>query len=330
VGLLRRRRGQGEADGVGAVRLYYASDIHGTETLWRKFLHAARVYEAGVLVMGGDVTGKVVVPLVEDGGAHVAELFGRAERAGTGEELDDLERRIRANGMYPHRMSSAEVGRVAALSEEAREAWFAEVMLVTFERWLALAEARLADAPVRCFVMPGNDDPPAVDGAIERAARVEGCDGRVVEFGGYRMVSVGYSNRTPFDSPRELDEDELYRRICGLADEAGDMDRCLFNLHVPPYDSTLDTCAALDDHLEVVMAGSEPKLIAAGSTAVREAIERYQPLASLHGHIHESAGATRIGRTLCINPGSDYHTGRIAGCLLQLRGGGVRHQFVTG
>jgi Icc-related predicted phosphoesterase len=323
----RVRKGAGGSD---AVRLYYASDIHGTETLWRKFLHAARVYEAGVLVMGGDVTGKVVVPLVEDGGAYVAELFGRAERAGSEEELEDLEKRIRANGMYPHRMSAAEVERVAALSEQAREEWFAEVMLVTFERWLALAEERLADPAVRCFVMPGNDDPPAVDTAIERAARVEGCDGRVVAFGDYTMVSLGYSNRTPFDSPRELEEDELLRRISELADAAGDMDRCVFNLHVPPVDSSLDTCAALDENLEVVMAGSEPKLISAGSTAVREAIERYQPLLSLHGHIHESAGATRIGRTLCINPGSDYHTGRIAGCLLQLRGEDVRHQFVTG
>ena len=327
--LSRVKRGK-EAGGSDAVRLYYASDIHGTETLWRKFLAAARVYDAGVLVMGGDVTGKVVVPVVEDGGAYVAELFGQPERAGTVEELDALEQRIRANGMYPHRMNPAEVERVAALSVEAREAWFAEVMLVTFERWLALAAERLADSPVRCFVMPGNDDPHAVDGAIERAPRVEGCDGRVVEFGGYTMVSLGYSNRTPFASPRELDEDELYRRICAIADTAGDMDRCIFNLHVPPLDSTLDTCAALDEHLEVIMAGSEPKLIGAGSSAVREAIERYQPLASLHGHIHESAGATRIGRTLCINPGSDYHTGRIAGCLLQLRPGGVRHQFVTG
>jgi Icc-related predicted phosphoesterase len=323
----RVRKGAGGSD---AVRLYYASDIHGTETLWRKFLHAARVYEAGVLVMGGDVTGKVVVPLVEDGGAYVAELFGRAERAGSEEELEDLEKRIRANGMYPHRMSAAEVERVAALSEQAREEWFADVMLVTFERWLALAEERLADPAVRCFVMPGNDDPPVVDTAIERAARVEGCDGRVVAFGDYTMVSLGYSNRTPFDSPRELDEDELFQRISDLADAAGDMDRCVFNLHVPPVDSSLDTCAALDENLEVVMAGSEPKLISAGSTAVREAIERYQPLLSLHGHIHESAGATRIGRTLCINPGSDYHTGRIAGCLLQLRGEDVRHQFVTG
>lgn len=326
MGLLRRRR-DGGAD---AVRLYYASDIHGTETLWRKFLHAARVYEAGVLVMGGDVTGKVVVPLVEDGGAVTAELFGRAERAGSEEEVAALEQRIRANGMYPHRMSRAEVERVAALPDEQREEWFAGVMMLTFERWLALAEERLGGAPVRCFVMPGNDDPEGVDGAIERAARVEACDGRVVEFGGWTMLSLGYSNRTPFDSPRELDENELYTRISALADAVEDMERCLFNLHVPPHDSTLDTCAALDDDLQVVMAGSEPKLISAGSTAVREAIERYQPAVTLHGHIHESAGATRIGRTLCINPGSDYHTGRIAGCLLQLRADGVRHQFVTG
>jgi uncharacterized protein len=63
---------------------------------------------------------------------------------------------------------------------------------------------------------------------------------------------------------------------------------------------------------------------------VRRAIERFQPLAALHGHIHESPGMNRIGRTLCVNPGSDYHTGRISGCLVTLRGHHVQHQFVTG
>jgi uncharacterized protein len=180
------------------------------------------------------------------------------------------------------------------------------------------------------FVMPGNDDPAGVDDAIEAAAKVEGCDGRVVEFDGYGMVSVGYSNPTPFDSPRELSEEALYERICGLADQLEDPQRSIFNLHVPPFDSSLDTAAELTEDLEVVMSGSAPKMIPVGSTAVREAIERYQPMLSLHGHVHESAGATRIGRTLCINPGSDYHTGRISGCILQLRGAEARHQFVTG
>ena len=99
---------------------------------------------------------------------------------------------------------------------------------------------------------------------------------------------------------------------------------------MPPYGSGLDTAAELDEDLSVVMSGSKPKLIPVGSTAVRELIERYQPLLGLHGHVHERAGATRIGRTLCINPGSDYHTGRISGCLVQLRADRITHQFVTG
>lgn len=325
MGLFKRNDKGG---GASATRLYYASDIHGSEVLWRKFLNAAGAYKAEVLVMGGDVTGKVVVPLVEQPDGFHVDLFG-SRSVVAGEQLEEMEHKIRNNGMYPHRMTGADVERVAALSEEEREHWFADVMRATFDGWLALAGERLDDS-TRCFVMPGNDDPEGVDDAIEQAAKVEACDGRVVAFGDYTMISVGYSNRTPFDSPRELTEEELFARIGAMAEEAGDMARCIFNLHVPPYDSTLDTAPALDENLAVVMSGSAPKMIGVGSTAVREAIERYQPLLSLHGHVHESPGATRIGRTLSINPGSDYHTGRIAGCLINLKGDTVRHQFVTG
>ena len=325
MGLFGRKRG---GDASPPVRLYYASDIHGSEVLWRKFLNAAEGYKAEVLVMGGDVTGKVVVPLVERAdGVHV-ELFGEHQVVAL-DDVEELEHRIRANGMYPHRMSPDEVARVAGLDEDAKEAWFADVMRRTFDDWLALADDRLG-GDTRVFVMPGNDDPAGVDDAIEAAAKVEACDGRVVEFDGYTMLSVGYSNPTPFDSPRELTEEALFARICSLADQVEDPQRAIFNLHVPPYDSSLDTAAELTEDLEVVMSGSAPKMIPVGSTAVREAIERYQPMLSLHGHVHESAGATRIGRTLCINPGSDYHTGRISGCIVQLRGAEARHQFVTG
>lgn len=324
-----RRRAQSGA-GAKAARLYYASDIHGSEVLWRKFLNAAKVYGAQVIVMGGDVTGKAVVPLVRRGDRYEMELFGRKETLGDEQQLAEAETRVRANGMYPHRMSPEEVARVSELSSEEREGWFAEVMLQTLYRWMALADKRLQGTDVRCFLMPGNDDPPGVDSAIEGAQRVEACDDRIVEFDGHQMISLGYSNKTPFHSPRELDEEELYARIQSLIDQLEDPGSAVFNLHVPPYDSTLDTAAELDEDLSVVMLGSEPKMIPVGSTAVRELIERYQPLLSLHGHVHESANATRIGRTLCINPGSDYHTGRIDGCLITIRDSDVRHQFVTG
>ena len=329
MALFRRRREEALSRG-GWLRLYYASDIHGTEVLWRKFLHAPTVYDAEVLVMGGDLTGKVVIPLVEQNGSLVAELFGHSETANTPQEREKLEHRIRSNGMYPHVMVPDEVGRVAALSEEDRELWFANVMLETFDRWMNLAEERLGDRAVRCFVMPGNDDPPGVDTAIERASRVEACDQRIVEFGGYTMLSLGYSNITPFDSPRELSEDELYGRVESMAAQISDFSRCVFNLHVPPHASQLDSAPELDAELRVVVSAGQPKMTPVGSTAVRESIERYQPLLALHGHVHESRGATRIGRTLCINPGSDYHTGRISGALAHLKDDRVDYQFVVG
>jgi Icc-related predicted phosphoesterase len=326
MGLFRREKAGG---GGAATRVYYASDIHGSEVLWRKFLNAGKAYKADVLVMGGDVTGKVVVPLVEEDGGFRVDLFGQAEVVGP-EDVEEMEHKIRSNGMYPHRMTPAEVARIAGLGEDEKEEWFADVMRRTFDGWLALAAERL-DGSKRCFVMPGNDDPAGVDSAIEDAVRVEACDGRIVELAeGMTMISLGYANETPFDSPRELPEDELYRRVAALADQIDDMERCVLNLHVPPYDSSLDTAPALNEKLEVVMSGSAPKMIPVGSTAVRELIERYQPVLSLHGHVHESPGATKIGRTLAINPGSDYHTGRISGCIIQLRPGDARHQFVTG
>lgn len=327
---LFKRSSNGASKNGPKLRLYYASDIHGTEVLWRKFLHAPAVYEAQVIVMGGDVTGKAVIPLIDDGGKITCELFGQPASATTAEEREELQHRIRSNGMYPHVMSTAEVSRVADLSEDEREVWFAEVMLHTFDRWMALAEERLAETDVRCFVMPGNDDPPGVDTTIERATRVEACDERIVEYAGYTMVSLGYSNITPFDSPRELEEDELYRRVEAMADQVGDLSRCVFNLHVPPFKSELDTAPELDDELRVVTTAGQPRMIPVGSTAVRELIERYQPLLALHGHVHESRGATRIGRTLCINPGSDYHTGRISGVLTHLDDDRVDYQFVIG
>jgi len=281
--------------------------------------------------MGGDVTGKVVIPLVENSdGGWTADLYGNPITATTDEEIKALEDRIRNSGLYPHRMTPEQVDEVSGMSEDRREEWFAQVMLETFRRWLELGGERLDGTGVRCFMMPGNDDPSGVDQAIEEASYVEACDDRIVEIDDYTMVSLGWSNRTPFDSPRELEEDELFERVSRLADQVDEKDRLILNLHVPPYDSQLDTAPALDEELNVVMSGSEPKMIPVGSTAVRELIEKYQPVLSLHGHVHESPGATNIGRTLSINPGSDYHTGRIAGCLITLSGDSAKHQFVTG
>jgi len=205
-------------------------------------------------------------------------------------------------------------------------------MLHTFGEWIKLADERLAGTGIRCFVMPGNDDPQALEDCIRQGVYVESCDEAVVEFDGYTMLSLGYSNRTPWDSPRELDEDQLYQRIHDLSEQVPDMSRCVFNLHVPPYDSRLDTAAELDENFKMVLIGKEPHMIPVGSTAVRQAIEEYQPLVSLHGHIHESSGIRRLGkrRGVILNPGSDYSTGALNGALVSLHKDRADAQLVRG
>jgi Icc-related predicted phosphoesterase len=313
------------------MKLYYASDIHGSETCWRKFVNSASFYRAGVIVMGGDITGKGVVPIVETApGRWTAEYKGRHYDMSTEQELEALESRITFTGMYAHRCTEAQYEELAAAGD--RETAFEAIMIETFHRWLELGEERLAKAGIDCWVMPGNDDAWAIDSAFNETGRVRNCDRRVVDLGeGYSMLSLGYANPTPWDSPREVSEERLAEMIEELVPQVPSMDRAIFNLHVPPHNSELDIAPQLDDDMRITTTGGEMNLGPVGSTAVREAIERHQPLLAVHGHIHESRNAKKIGRTLCINPGSSYSLGQLDGVIVDLKGDRVRrHQFVIG
>jgi len=313
------------------VRVYYAGDIHGSEKCWRKFLSAAAFYEADVVILGGDITGKALVPLVERRpGEWSAHVLGRDEVARGEEAATELEKRIRFNGFYPYRCSEDEY-RGLEEDEEYRERVVTDVMCRELERWLELADEKLADSDARCFVMPGNDDEFEIDTVLARSTRIENPDGRVVRVGAYQLLSCAWTNPTPWHTARELPEDELEAKLeeIGTALER-DMP-AVFNLHCPPHDSGLDMAPWLTDDLGVVIRGGEQVLIPVGSRAVRATIERHQPLLGLHGHIHESRGTATIGRTLCLNPGSAYSEGVIDGVLVDLDGDRVvRHQFVQG
>lgn len=321
----RKRRDAGDR-----LRLFYTSDVHGSDVCWRKFLNASGHYGCQALVMGGDLTGKALVPIVRVNGSYCAYVIGEERNARSRDELLELADAIRLNGFYPLEVS-AEEHRAMREDADLRERLFGQAMLEALERWTALADERLADAGVQVFVMPGNDDPWSVDSVLERSRTITTCDGRIVNVGEHEMVSCGYSNRTPWNSPRELDEDELYRQVRGLADQLRSPATAIFNLHVPPYDSGLDTAMELDGELRPVVKGGRAHEIPVGSSAVRQLIEEFQPALALHGHIHESRGIARIGRTVAINPGSDYAGGHIDGCVVDLSSAGVRSfQLVSG
>jgi Icc-related predicted phosphoesterase len=317
------------------TRLFFASDFHGSQRIFRKFLNAAKHYEADVLVMGGDVVGKLAIPVIREGnGRFRAHLMGKTEHLEGPADVESFEERLGTLGYYSKVMDEDEY-RAIQSDAAAVESVFHDLARERLASWIELAETRLAGSGVKCFVIGGNDDDPEVLELLKNAntQSIVFCEGKEVEIDDHhRMISVGFSNRTPWKTPRELDDDDLGKMIEGLAGSVADAQHAIFNLHVPPVDSTLDTCPMLDwstNPPTQIVKGGQVVLHGAGSRAVRRAIELHQPMLSLHGHIHESAGVVKIGRTTSVNPGSEYGEGVLRGCLLTLARDEVKSYQLT-
>ncbi len=311
--------------------LYYASDIHGSDVCWRKFLNAAKFYGADLLVMGGDVSGKAVVPVVAAPGGHLVRQFA-GERVLDRAEMDQLETRIRDMGFYPYYTTEEELDAVWEDPAAVHEV-FLRLMRDSLTRWLDWAEQKLAGTGVDAYVMTGNDDPPELREMIASSAVLTDPEDKLIDLGeGMTMISCGWSNQTPWNSPREMTEPDLQRHMEKLAAEVDDPSRSVFNLHVPPLGTAIDRAPVLDSSLKPVVKGGAVLMESVGSAAVRAVIEEYQPMLSLHGHIHESRGAIKIGRTLCVNPGSEYADGVLMGALIEIDGrkGIRRYQLPSG
>jgi len=297
------------------VRIFYASDIHGSDRCFRKFLGARKFYGADALVLGGDITGKAIVPLVQAGGEVRATFLGSDHVLSGEEEVAALEQRIADTGYYSHRCTPEEADALRA-DPEALHALFVRKIVERVEQWMALADERL-DTP--CFVNAGNDDPPEVDPVIDAAQRVEFLEGRVVRMpADIELASCGYANRTPWDCPRDVEESELAKRLGAVVEQVEDPAWAMFNFHCPPYDSQIDLGPRLDEDLRLRQTAGGIEMRPVGSTACRAVIERYQPLMGLHGHLHESRGTIKIGRTVCVNPGSEYTEGVLRGALIDV------------
>jgi len=303
---------------MSKTRIFFATDLHGSERCFRKFVSAGKFYDANVLVVGGDITGKMIIPIVNQPDASfTAELFGVKRLVKQEKDLLALEDDIRNSGFYPYRTDPEEMKLLA--DETKIDELFSRVMVETLERWVRLAEKHLRNTGIKCFIMPGNDDRLVVDHVIEESDFVVNPEGKVVCIDGYHdMISTGYANITPFDCPRDIPEEELAKKIEAMASQVKDMRNCIFNFHCPPYDTQLDPAPKLDQDLKPVVRGGNVVMYPAGSTSVRSAIEKYQPLLGLHGHIHESRGIFRIGRTICLNPGSEYTEGYLRGAIVNL------------
>ena len=298
------------------MRIFFATDIHGSEVCWRKFLNAGAFHQADVLVMGGDMTGKAMVPIVaRSGGGWELTLQEQLHVLTTEDELAAMRKRILDRGYYPIVLTPDEVAAWSA-DPTAVDARFRAEMIANVERWMALADERLKGTSIRCIVSPANDDIFELDPIIDAAERVDLGEGNLLEIGGFTFASTGWANPTPWNTFRELPEPELREKIDGLVKDVPDMRRAIFNFHAPPYGSNLDSAPQLNPDMTYVSGGRA--LVPVGSKAVREAILAFGPALSLHGHIHEGRGAVKLGRTLAVNPGSTYEDGVLQAAIVDL------------
>lgn len=317
------------------TRLYFATDVHGSERTYKKFLNAGKFYETNVLVMGGDITGKLLIPIIEEGnGNYRATLQGETEKITTQEELSNLQERLRVLGFYFQVMQEDEF-RHYQNDETAVEALFHEKARQRLVDWIELADTRLSGTGIRCFVTGGNDDDPEVLSVMQgqRSESFITCEGESVMIDDHHaMISVGFSTYTPWNTPREISDEELGVMIEEMVAKVPDPSTSIFNFHDPPNDSTLDTCPKLDwdtDPPTPIVEAGQIVMHGAGSKSVRKAIEKYQPLLGLHGHIHESQSVAKIGKTTCINPGSEYGEGVLRGCIVILNQGKIEGYQMT-
>jgi uncharacterized protein len=319
------------------TRIFYACDIHGSEPTYRKFLNAAKFYEVDALVFGGDLMGKLLIPIVREAdGTYRARLQGQNHHIRGDGEMERFKRTLQTLGFYWQEMDPDEY-RTYEGQQDRIDTLFDVLAKERLADWVALAEERLEGSGVRAYLCGGNDDTDEVLTALDEAPRdrVVSAENRVVPIDDeHVLVTVGYSTPTPWQTPREKTEPEIAEVIEKVVAEVPDPSRAVFNFHCPPLDSSLDTCLKLDASVwppTPVIENRQPVYYGAGSQAVTNALRRYQPTVGLHGHIHESRGMNRYGRTPAFNPGSEYGEGVLRGLIVAIRGGEVvGQQFTSG
>jgi uncharacterized protein len=315
---------------LSKTKIFFVTDVHGSDRCFRKFVNAGKFYGVNVLILGGDITGKMIVPIVDqEDGTRVCNYIGATRVLKSQQEVDEMVKMVKDSGYYPYLSGKKEVEELVAQPDKVHQL-FGELMKKDVERWMALAEERLKGTGIKCYVSPGNDDFFDIDEALDSATYVINPEEKVVDIDGeHEMITLGYTNHTPWNSPREVDESVLEEKIEKMASGIKNMNTAIFNIHVPPIDTQLDQAPKLGDNLKPVTAGGHPVMTSAGSTAVRSSIEKHQPLAGLHGHVHESRGIVKIGRTMCFNPGSEYNQGILRGLICELDKDKVKSHVLT-
>jgi len=308
------------------VKILFTSDPHGSEVTFRKFLNAGMMYGVDVLVVGGDLAGKALVPILDLGGERYSVQDKEVGREG----LEVVKKQLRDRGLYYVMCDRKELEELR-LNKSALDDTFKQSLSGVLKNWVELAEKRYSNTGIKIYVNLGNDDPEYLADVLKGSSTMIRTEGDIVEINGHEMISFGYVNPTPWITPRELSEEEIYARVKQMADRIRAPESAIFNFHAPPYGTMLDIAPKITPDLKPVTKGATVLTEHVGSRSVLKIIQEVNPLIGVHGHIHESKGFDKVGRTFVLNPGSEYVNGILHAALLVLEKEAIAgYQFIIG
>ena len=314
------------------TRLFFATDVHSSERTFSKFLNAADHYKVNALILGGDLTGKFLAPFIKEAdGSYFTDFQGNPVHMKTEAEMKAMEETVRTAGYYVYTTTRDEYEKTRE-DKAFVDKLFLQEMMEVLGRWITLAEETLGPRGIPLYITGGNDDPYEIDDFMRAhgTEHVKYCEGEIVDVLGYEMAASGYSNMTPWSLPRDMPEDQLEAALEKVVSKVSNPQRSIFTIHVPPYDTGLDLAIFLNKDLKYQHYG-QPIEGPVGSHAVFNILDKYQPLISLHGHIHESRCFYKLGKTMCFNPGSEYTEGTLRGVIVNLKGDKMEsYQFTSG
>ena len=309
--------------------IFFASDLHGSNVCFKKFVNAAKFYGANVLIMGGDLTGKAVIPITEQSnGSYIGFQAGEPVSLSTREDVDEFTKTVGNMGFYPSEMTEEKYQELKD-DKAGQQTLFRKLVIERVGEWCEYAGAKLKDTGIPLITSPGNDDFFEIDDVLDKSPHIQYHEMEITKLNDFEILHCGGSNYTPWDTEREYSEEEYVERFAKLTSQVQNMSRCIFNVHVPPMGTALDQCPKLDENQQVVFEMGNPVQMNAGSSAVLDAIKEHQPMLGIHGHIHEGRGNIKIGKTVCVNPGSVYPEGILQGVLLTLGDAGVEGVQLT-
>lgn len=314
-----------------AFKLFLASDIHGSNRCYKKFLNSAKFYGAEVLVLCGDITGKALMFIIKKpDGTYWANYLGNEQDLKTENEMLTLKNQIDDSGFYTYIIEQQDYEKISQ-DLQTQNNLLMECIHQRMKEWITLANTRMANSGIEVYILPGNDDPFRIDDAFEDSKIAVNPEGKVLTIkDGHEMIATGYANMTPWKAPRDVEDTVLSEKLLTMAKQLLNPETAIFALHPPPYGTTLDYAPLLDETLKPKTVVGQVEVTHVGSHAVRKLIEEYQPLLGLHGHVHESKAVQKIGRTMCFNAGSEYGTGILKGALITISKKIENYAFTTG